>query len=103
MCIIEKKLNLMIIKINKHKLIRKNKANTESLRTIDNSKITNTLTQHRFECERYNFFTEEINQIALGLNDDKILQSIDSIETYAYGTCKYLFQYVKNKKLNVTR
>ena len=35
----------MIIKINKHKLIRKNKANTESLRTIDNSKITNTTTQ----------------------------------------------------------
>ena len=81
----------MTIKINKHKLIRKNKANTESLRTIDYSKITKTSTQHRFECEKYNFFTKEINKIALGLNDDKILQSIDSIETYAYGTCKYLF------------
>ena len=35
-------------------------------------------------------FTEEINKIALSSNDDKIIQSIDSIETYAYGTRKYL-------------
>ena len=31
-------------------------------------------------------FTEEINKIALSLNDDKRIQSTDSIETYAYGT-----------------
>ena len=29
-------------------------------------------------------------KIALSSNDDKRLQSIDSIETYAYGTRKYL-------------
>ena len=30
------------------------------------------------------FFTEEINKIALSSNDDKIMQSIDKVETYAY-------------------
>ena len=37
-----------------------------------------------------NVFTEEINKIALSSNDDKRMQSIDSIETYAYGTSKNL-------------
>ena len=38
-----------------------------------------------FKCERKNNFTEKINKIALSSNDDKRVQSIDSIETYAYG------------------
>ena len=38
-----------------------------------------------FKSERKNNFTEKINKIALSSNDDKIIQSIDSIETYAYG------------------
>ena len=37
-----------------------------------------------FKIERHNVFTEEINKIALSSNDDKRMQSIDSIETYAY-------------------
>ena len=37
-----------------------------------------------------NVFTEEINKIALSSNDDKIMQSIDSTEIYAYGTSKDL-------------
>ena len=28
--------------------------------------------------------------VVLSSNDDKGVQSIDAIETYAYGTCKYL-------------
>ena len=32
----------------------------------------------------YNGFTEEINKIVLSSNDDKIMQTIDSIETYVY-------------------
>ena len=44
--------------------------------------------QQRFKSERHNVFTEEINKIAS--NDDKKIQSIDSIETYAYGTIKNL-------------
>ena len=34
--------------------------------------------------------TEVINKIALSSNDDKRMQSIDLIETYAHGTCKGL-------------
>ena len=36
------------------------------------------------------FFTEEINRIALSPNDDKRIQSINLIETYAYGMSKDL-------------
>ena len=35
-----------------------------------------------------NVFTEEVNKIALRSDDDKRMQSIDSIETYAYGMNK---------------
>ena len=34
-------------------------------------------------------FTAEINDIALSSTDDQKMQSIDSIEAYAYGTSKY--------------
>ena len=47
-------------------------------------------TQQKFKSERHNVFTKEINNIALSSNDDKRIQSIDSIETYAYGTNKDL-------------
>ena len=40
--------------------------------------------------ERHNVFTEEINNITLSSNDDKIMQSIDSIETYPSRTSKDL-------------
>ena len=43
--------------------------------------------QQRFKSKKH-IFTEEINKIALSLNDDKRIQSIDSIETYAHGTSK---------------
>ena len=46
--------------------------------------------QQRFKSERHNVFTEDINKIALISNDDKRIQSIDLIETYAYGTKKVL-------------
>ena len=43
-------------------------------------------TQQRFKIERHNIFTEEVNKIALSLYDDKRMQSIYQIETYAHGT-----------------
>ena len=52
----------------------------------------------RFKSERHNSFTEEINKIALSSNDDKTMQSIDSVETYPHGMSKNLI--LKKKKLN---
>ena len=37
-------------------------------------------TQQRFISEKHKIFTEEINKIALSSDDDKRMQSIDSIE-----------------------
>ena len=42
--------------------------------------------QQRLKSERHNVVTEEINKIALSSNNDNRIQSIDSIETYTYGT-----------------
>ena len=38
------------------------------------------------EVKSVNVFTEEINKIALSSNDDKRMQSIDSIEAFADST-----------------
>ena len=46
--------------------------------------------QARFKSERDNVFTEEVNKFALSRNDDKRMQAIDSIETYAFKTRKDL-------------
>ena len=47
-------------------------------------------TQQRFKSQNHNVFAEDISIIALSLNDDKRIQSIVLIETYAYGTSKDL-------------
>ena len=56
---------------------------------IKNNKLI-LKTKQRFKSEMHNVFTEEINKIALSSNDNKIMQSIDLIETHAYGTNKDL-------------
>ena len=57
-------------------------------------------TQQRFKSERHNIFTEEINKIALSSNDDERMRSVDSIETYEYGTSKDLISKKEKNKLN---
>ena len=57
-------------------------------------------TQQGLKSERHNVFTEEINKIALSSNDDKRMQSIDSIETYTYGMRKYLVSIIGEIKCN---
>ena len=42
----------------------------------------------RFTVEKRNVFTEEAKNISLSANDDKIIQSVVSIETYGYVTSK---------------
>ena len=52
--------------------------------------------QQRFK--KQNIFSEEVKKTALSASNDKRIQTISAIQTYAYGTCKDL----KKKKLNVT-
>ena len=59
-------------------------------------------TRQRFISERYNVFTGEINTIILRSNDNKRMQSIYSIETYAYRTSKDLVsekEEIKHKNI----
>ena len=51
-------------------------------------------------CERHNIFTEEINKFALSSNDDKRMQSVDSIETYSYRTRKDVVNEKEEIKCN---
>ena len=53
--------------------------------------------QQRFQSERNNLYTKEVNKIALCANDDKSIQSVDSIEICAYGTKKDILH--KNKEI----
>ena len=57
-------------------------------------------TQQRFKSERHNVFTEKINKITLSSNDNKRIQSIDSIEKYAYGISKDLVSDKQEVKRN---
>ena len=54
------------------------------IKNYKNNKILKS--QQRFRIEKHNVFTVKVNKIALSANDDKRIQSIDSIETYSYGT-----------------
>ena len=79
---------------NKLNYLEKNKINVDSLnedhgKYIKNNKLI-LQTEQRLKSERHNVFTEEINEITLRLNDDKRMESVDLIETYAYGMSKRL-------------
>ena len=69
---------------NKISHLEKNKIDVDSIKENQKEFIeNNTLilkTQQRFTSKRDNVFTEEINKTALISNDDKRMQSIDSIE-----------------------
>ena len=61
-------------------------------------------TQQRFKSEKHNVFTEVVNKVALSSNDDKRMRSVDSIETYACGTIKYLIcRKEKIKRNNIIK
>ena len=69
--------------------IAKYKIDIDSLKTdqkefIKNNKLIWKI-QQSFKSERHNVSTEEMNKILLHSNDEKRMQSIDFIETYAYG------------------
>ena len=77
----------------KNKLFKK-KTNIHNLKEdqiefVKNNKLI-LKTQQRFKSERHNVFTEETSKIVLTLNDHKLMQSADLMETYPYGTSKYI-------------
>ena len=59
--------------------------------------------QQRFRSKKQIVFTEEVKKIALSANDHKIIQSINTVETYAYGTSKDLVCKVEDIKCNKIR
>ena len=75
--------------------LEKNKIDIDSIKEFIKTNKSILEIQQRFKSERHNVFSEEINKIALNSNDDKRMQPIDLIETYAYGTSKDL---VSNKE-----
>ena len=46
--------------------------------------------QQRFRSEKHNIFTENVNKIALSTNDDKRIQTRDSMKIYTYEINKKL-------------
>ena len=46
--------------------------------------------QERFKSYYHNVYTEEVNKIALSINDDNRLQIFDRITTYQYGTSEMM-------------
>ena len=69
---------------------------------IKNNKLI-LKTQQRLRSEKNNAFTEEVNKIALSSNDNKGIQSIDSIETYAYGKRKDVCKKEEIKCYNIMK
>ena len=75
---------------NKTNHLEKNKVDVDKPKEFMKNNKPILKTQQRFKSERHNAFTEEINKITLISNDDKRMQSIDSIEIFAYGMNKDL-------------
>ena len=93
--------------INIVNYLEKRGINVDSLKEDKKEFMKNRLilkTQQRFKSERHNVFTEEINKIVLSSNDDKRMQSIDSVETYPTGMGKELiWETEKIKRTNIIR
>ena len=95
-CVIKRKLKFQDYKNclratqieNIKNYLEKKKIDVDCLKEDKNKRILKK--QQRFKSERHNVFTEEINKIGLSSNDDKRIQSINSIETHAHGTSKNL-------------
>ena len=96
-CVIKRKLNFQDYKNyleaaqleNKKHHLEKNRIQAGSLKEFVENNNFIWKKQQRFKSKKH-VFTEEISKIASSLNDDKRIQSIDSIGTYAHGTSKDL-------------
>ena len=103
-CAINRKLNFeyyehcledqTLFKLTKINHLEKNKLDVDSLRGNHKESITSDKfilkPQQTFRSEKLNVFAEEVNKIATSANNNERIQSIDSIEIYAYETSKDL-------------
>ena len=82
----ENKLHVSRVRENRKKIIKGNKLI---------SKL-----QQRFRSEKHSAFTEEVNKTVLNAKNDKRIQSVDSLETYEYGTNEEIIHSKKEIKCN---
>ena len=87
---------------NRKHHLEKIKTDVDSLKNDHKEFIKNNnlilKSQQKFRSKEHNLFTEEVNIIGLSANDGKIIQPIDSLETYAYGTSNDLVCKKENIK-----
>ena len=79
-------------------MLRKSNTDMDSLKKITkNSSKTRLIIKplQTFGCKKHDVLLEEGNEIALSADDDKIIQSIDSIKTYAYVTSENIYAKMK--------
>ena len=57
--------------------------------------------RQRFKSDQHKVYTEEVNKVALSVNDDKRLQTYDKITTYPHGT--NAFKVCESEMLNNRR
>ena len=89
---------------NKINYLEKNQIDIDSFKKDHKESVKNNKlilnTQQTFKNERHNVFTEEVNKIALTTNDDRRMESFDSIETCAYEMSKDLVSEKEEIKCN---
>ena len=60
--------------------------------------ITIRCTQQRFKSDYHNVYTQSVHKIALNINDNKRIISIDGVTTYPYGISTKLFNKLESNK-----
>ena len=89
---------------NKIKYLEKSKINMDSYKKDHKDFIRNNKlilkTQQRFKSEGIMFLLKKLIRLLLSSNDDKRMQSIDSIETHTYGTSTGLVSEKEEIKCN---
>ena len=78
----------------KAKYLEKNNLNVHNLQK-NHKEFIKTINWYKkfrkiFRSQKQNGLTGEVHKIPLSVDDDKRIQSIDSVETYAYATKKHL-------------
>ena len=68
------------------KCVIKQKLMSQNVKDCLFNNKTVSRSQERFKSDHHQVYIEEVHKIALSSNDDKRIQTFDSITTYSYGT-----------------